>query len=399
MTNFEYPGARPAIETTKFESEIEKIFEDDEVVVINEGENGVILFVEEERFNYHIQSKEKQSGDVAFKLLKLGIEKDLIQEITVHKQAQKIIAASGKNPNEIAQIPEIVFERASVTPRGKILEWCNKTHRNLAREKILMFAMDYIPGKNMGELLLAEMHKRHPRSPYFRGMGGLSELSYSSLAIAAEEIFSIHGNKDILMDRVFEFLKKDGFVLPSRISMQISRAIAELNQNGLYHRDLHWGNIMVTNWGKEDARSYIIDFGESVYDVNNSSLFREQVQKRHISDSFSVGRYTELATVSKGISEKIIEKMRKDPVWSGCLNNVLIACDLGGDALSVQFERSWNLLSDKTKFFGLIQTVFSARPHENSRLKGLSVHLAKGLSVADSNALLSFVDEFISRNS
>jgi hypothetical protein len=133
--------------------------------------------------------------------------------------------------------------------------------------------------------------------------------------------------------------------------------------------------------------------------VNNSSLFREQVQKRHISDSFSVGRYTELATVSKGISEKIIEKMRKDPVWSGCLNNVLIACDLGGDALSVQLERSWNLLSDKTKFFGLIQTVFSARPHENSRLKGLSVHLAKGLSVADSNALLSFIDEFISRNS
>lgn len=37
MKNFEYPGAHPEIETTDFESEIEKIFEDNEVVVINEG--------------------------------------------------------------------------------------------------------------------------------------------------------------------------------------------------------------------------------------------------------------------------------------------------------------------------------------------------------------------------
>jgi hypothetical protein len=156
---------------------------------------------------------------------------------------------------------------------------------------------------------------------------------------------------------------------------------------------------MVENWGKDNAQSFIIDFGESVYDSKNSAQFQEEVLKQRLSDVAAAARYTDLATVSKGISEKIIEKMRKDPVWSGCLNNVLIACDLGGDALSVQLERSWDLLSDKTKFFDLIQTVFSARPHENSRLKGLSAHLAKGLSVADSNALLSFVDEFISRNS
>lgn len=399
MNNFEKQSEGVRIETAEFEPEIEKIFEEDEVVVINEGEKGVILFVDKDRFDHYIHPQIKREDDVAFKLLKFGVEEDLAQEILVHKQAQKIIASSGKKPSEIAQIPEIVFERASVRPKGKMLDWCNKTHRTLLRERILMFAMDYIPGKNMGELLLAEMHRRHPKSPYFQGMGGLSQLPYSSLAIAAESLFLVHGSKDVLMDRVFDFLKKDGFVLSSRISMQISRAIAVLNQQGLFHRDLHWGNIMVTNWGEADAQAYIIDFGEGVYDSGNSSFFRETSQKRHISDTFSVGRYTELATVSKGISEKIIEKMRKDPIWTGLLNNVLVACDLEDAALFVQLDRSWERLADKTKFFGLLQTVFIARPDEIHRLKNLSLQLSKKLSIADSNALVNFIGGLVKPSS
>ena len=399
MNNFEKQREGGRIETTEFEPEIEKIFEEKEIVVINEGEKGVILFVDEKKFNRYIHPKKIQESDVAFKLLKFGAEEDLVQEILVHKRAQKIIASSGKRPSEIAQIPEIIFERVSIRPKGKMLEWCNKTNRNLLRERVLMFAMDYIPGKNMGELLLAEMHRRHPKSPHFQGMGGLSQLPYSSLAIAAEGLFSVYGSKDTLMDRVFDFLKKDGFVLPSRVSMQISRAIAELNQQGLFHRDLHWGNIMVTNWGEADAQAYIIDFGEGVFDSGNSSFFRETSQKRHISDTFSVGRYTELASVSKGISEKIIEKMRKDPVWTGLLNNVLVACDLGDVALFAQLDRSWERLADKTKFFGLLQTMFAARPSEIHRLKKISLQLSKKLSIADSNALATFVDGLIKQRS
>lgn len=391
MFNIEKHNKNSRIESSTSE-DIEKIFEEKDIVVINEGEKGVILFVEESVFNHYVHLEKKTDNDVALKLLKFGAENDLMQEVFVHKQAREIIAQSGKKPDEIAQVPEIIFERAALSPRGKMLEWCNKTHKNLSREKILMFAMDYIPGKNIGELLLAETHRRHPRSPYFKGVGGLEHLPYSSLAIAAEILFSVNGNKDILMDRVFDFLKKDGFVLPSRISTQISRAVAELNKNGLFHRDLHWGNIMITNWGKEDAQAYIIDFGEGTYDSENSTRYQEITQKRHISDAFSAGRYIELSHVSRGISEKIIEKMRKDPVWVALLNNTMISCDLEDSALYTQLFRSWEQLSDKTRFFGLIQTVFLQRPQDAYRLKNLSIQLSKKLAIADANALMAFVE-------
>jgi len=38
--------------------------------------------------------------------------------------------------------------------------------------------------------------------------------------------------------------------------------VAEMHEKGIYHRDLHGGNVMI---GKSDGKPYVIDFGTAVY--------------------------------------------------------------------------------------------------------------------------------------
>lgn len=384
-------SAQSSIETTPYESRVENLFEDS-VVVINEGQKGVILFVEDGVYHKYIDDSHESGKDVAFKLLKVGVESELLQEVTVHKRAQKILQTSGVSSDDYAQIPEIVFERAAIHPRGKLLDWSKKNKIKNVDEKVLMFAMDFIPGKTIGEILLQETLRKHPRSPYRDGAGSLDSLQYSSLAAATEEVLGVHGNKDVLMDRTMEYLKQSGFVLPRKIASQISRTINLLNAAGVFHRDLHWGNIMVTDWGLPSVQAHIIDFGEGVISKDESTY--ENDQRGYISDALSAGRYTELSSDRTRIAQNLIKKMEKNSVWLSAIDDLSIAINLGEVALQQQMHRQWQKLGDRQLFLGLIQTVSDRNQDRRSVIVLACKRFASEIPLADANKVLDFLKSF-----
>lgn len=392
MNFFEAPGVPQQLETVPYEIEIENLLEAD-VSVVNEGERGFIACVPAHTYHAfvdHNRSPESDT-DVAFKMLKLGTEKSLLQEVTMHKKAQQIIAAASRAAGEIAQIPRLVFERAAIHPRGRLLAWCKKNgHRY--DEKMLMFAMDFVPGNTLGEILLREVLIRHKDSMYRGGAHSVNDLGYPTLAAAAEQIFGVNQNKDLLIERACEFLKKDGFILPSRISRQISRTIALLNQEGLYHRDLHWGNIMVTDWNSDTAQAFIIDFGESAF-IEGDESKRTTIQQKTVSDVFYVSQYSDLSLQKRAeFPEKTLVKMSKNPEWVSCTDNLTIALQLGDAGVLFQFARSWEQLNDKTLFFGMIAAAAQNNPEAIESLKTAGRDFAQKLSLADSNNLLAFLN-------
>jgi len=387
MNIFERSGAPEQLETVPYELQIEKLLETD-VNIVNEGERGFIACVPEH--TYHQFIDEHSDSDVAFKMLKLGTEKSLLQEVTMHKKAQRIIAASGVSPDEIAQIPKLIFERAAIKPRGRLLEWCQKNGHHFD-EKMLMFAMDFVPGSTLGEILLREVLVRHKDSMYAGGAHGVSELAYPTLAAAAEQIFGITRSEERLIEYSCEFLKKDGFVLPLRISKQISRAINTLNQEGLYHRDLHWGNVMIVDWNSDNSQTFIIDFGESAF-VNNNEALRPSVQQGHLSDVLYAGKYSDLSIRKRAeISEKTLVKMSKNPDWVSSVDDLAIALHLGDAGIQHQFKRSWERLNDKTLFFGMIFAAVQKNPEALNIFQKAGRDFAQSLSLSDSNNLLDFL--------
>lgn len=391
MFAFEKEVRAPAtIETTPHESRVEKLFEDD-VTVINEGQKGVILFVDDGVYRKYVDDTRTANKDVAFKLLKVGNEADLIQEITVHKKALDVLRASNFAQGEYAYIPEIVFERAAIHPRGKLLEWSQKNRRNLSDEKILMFAMDFIPGKTIGEILLQEILSRHPDSSYRGRTGGLDMLPYTSLESAAEALFGVHGNKYVLMDRAMEYLSQTDFVLPRKVSSQIARTLGLLNSAGVFHRDLHWGNIMVTDWGLPSVQTHIIDFGDGIVSQHESEFLDDQ--RGFISDTLSVGRYIELSTNRKRLAENLIQKMKKNTEWVSAVEDISVAMRLGRSAVESQLQRQWYRLNNRSLFLGMLQVVMEKNDERGDFI--LACHeFANQMQLADSNKIHEFLRLF-----
>jgi tRNA A-37 threonylcarbamoyl transferase component Bud32 len=60
---------------------------------------------------------------------------------------------------------------------------------------------------------------------------------------------------------------------------ELMRVLDELHKSGLYHRDLHLGNIMLTQSQEEEqVLGYIIDFGVSAYGQEGMSPYRDEVR-------------------------------------------------------------------------------------------------------------------------
>lgn len=60
--------------------------------------------------------------------------------------------------------------------------------------------------------------------------------------------------------------------------------VTKMHEEGIYHRDLHGGNVMI---GKSDARPYVIDFGTAVYATEHDAYERPTRGK------VTVGRFIE----------------------------------------------------------------------------------------------------------
>ena len=61
-------------------------------------------------------------------------------------------------------------------------------------------------------------------------------------------------------------LGKTDFILPEEVIAQLKNGIRALHEGGLWHNDLHLGNIVVRDGDLENPRLYGIDFEDATYE-------------------------------------------------------------------------------------------------------------------------------------
>lgn len=125
--------------------------------------------------------------------------------------------------------------------------------------------METVKGKTLSHLMFLKMaEKLHQRDPEkYALFADAGQWREDVLIDAMIHIDELHGySKEDAAQVIYNTLHGSGLVSED-IALQVGAAVRALNNAGLFHRDLHERNIMISDDGKQ---AWIIDFGASKYD-------------------------------------------------------------------------------------------------------------------------------------
>ncbi|MFA6995108.1 MAG: protein kinase [Patescibacteria group bacterium] len=331
MRNFETKTTEPNQES----NESEKKFEDylkTEILLkskkINEGNKGIIGMVNLDhipaKINFNLNRintniKVKEPLELATKILKIyqfGAGK---QEFEMQQRAYNLINQT--NPEEFIKIPQIYFYRQlSINNNDTVLR--NKLESDgidLSSKKCDVLLMDFIPGDDFGSYLYKEIIKRATdrdllndreliefreeiktgkTQPDFTRLNevvsflvGLTYDDQQDNAINTDKI-----DRDNHL-KIIKFLQNKDFQLPVEKFNKIKKTLNYLNKNGIYHRDLHERNIMLTyDSAGGIADFYLVDFGSTVDNSADSSEESEYDKNYVVRDDNFILRIYETLT-------------------------------------------------------------------------------------------------------
>lgn len=149
---------------------------------------------------------------------------------------------------------------------------------SIASNKFDALVMDYIDGEDLLTYFYKEIILRAPKET-IESRPELAELKQTitiNKNISFEEIQDLasslidHTNDEELDTRpeheqIVSFLKQTEFRLDASLFNQLAEAINKLNDSGLYHRDLHSRNVMVTMGpDRQISKYFLIDFGTAL---------------------------------------------------------------------------------------------------------------------------------------
>jgi serine/threonine protein kinase len=190
--------------------------------------------------------------------IKLAVIKETLDSI---KANQEIIGEGGDaivviDKSRISELPPELcykFAKTEKTPRGR---------NPMSEEAILQGDFYEIANE------LSQYHIGVPRPFYMTELGHDKLIAMEKLpARSIEDI--LHGRGSL----------PDWFDI-DKFCENLKRFLTELHARGLYHRDMHVGNIMVRQSPEEpeDGKwGYVIDFGLSGYGVENLDPYRKEV--------------------------------------------------------------------------------------------------------------------------
>jgi hypothetical protein len=187
-------------------------------------------------------------------------------EFRMQKKAREIIS---KEKN-VAQIPD------TTTARDQEIGEKTRNRLNIRgaqlEDRAEIIIMDYIDGKDLGTIMYDFALKNmgyedeyivdlaYGQKEQIVGERIGFERADTESAESHEEIKSIQAMAfDQNEEKLFKYLKKEGFKFDPIVFEKIENTMRALNQNGIYHNDLHKQNVMIDKNGEV----YVIDFGRA----------------------------------------------------------------------------------------------------------------------------------------
>lgn len=328
---------------------------------LGSGEDGIVLKVDlailtQNERHLLAESKvithDEEVNAMAVKILKIYNPGLGDHEFRMQKRAREILFTE-KN---VARIPNITTARDQhINTETK--DRFNRRGAHLEdRAEIIM--MDCISGQDFGTIMYSFALGRMGYEEDY-----ITDLSYSQKeqmvgqelgferpnlesAQTSEENASAHAiTFDRNEEKLFKYLKKQGFQIDPTIFEKVDNGVRILNQNGLYHNDLHKQNIMMDT----DGEVYIIDFGRA----------GNEKRKDGIADTLFSKRWRRLSLreedEQKGVHmreraqiERNKEKLQSHPVQKERVNSFIRnVTEKGIQALEREFALS---RGDDTKF-------------------------------------------------
>lgn len=267
---------------------------------VNEGNNGVIfrnvLEITKEDPEGQIERK-----DYAAKLLKIGNFDDLQSEYRNQKRAHEIIQeaiAGGQNPSDYALIPSVDYCEI-IEVDNELADKLKSQGVAVRSEKVGVMMMDWVDGEDLAAHLFKEVITRENQRRASSGqapvlLGNQPEFNQLHGAVAQLLDFRIPGGKganaaerlaekekveDQNEQRVYNFLKKDGYQLSAKVLAQMTNTINLLSEKGFVLWDNHLRNVMIDT---HTEQAYLIDFaprprtvGEDYRDSDPRAIVRK----------------------------------------------------------------------------------------------------------------------------
>lgn len=290
---------------------------------LNKGDNAVIFkidlttFSDDERTQFEDINPDlfpNESNAAAVKVLKFYRKGDAAKELHAHNTWFQMIATHPER-DTMAWVPRpadafdiYIEEESEPVPEGATPEQAQaiqlQNQKNRDRINALvkrgfpymhghngeessarvikgeLFMMDYIPGKDLATVMM-EWIIDHPPENMEAFAVKKKNMTKQELRQQVVDLLGLHfDDSDVSphemkqhlqqvdwysQQAIYKHLKATGFRINPSLVSQIEKTAAAAKQAGLFHRDAHEGNIILTGdyLGEEAARAYVIDFGEN----------------------------------------------------------------------------------------------------------------------------------------
>lgn len=310
---------------------------------INEGNNGVIFEVRTDLMETGLKKFLAEKGieiseNQVLKMLKIYRPGYGKREFEIQQAAYQALNAS----EDVAKIPRPIFFIDLQLDKAT-LDFLNNSGLHFPEGRAELLLMDLVPGADLATLFYRQALKEAQPENY-PDLDSVSVLSFNTLqtelietlgfkkpggrgSTESEKAFEARKVDNENAEKLFDFLRKKGFLLPPSVLVKLEKTLRSLHNRGIFHRDLHERNIMISGDlnDEETLEVYLLDFGsakivktgqesgvyeeaEMVYSDDNSILNR----LRPLTTSIQEQRDADLDSRLKTF-KKVIAKKRTDP--------------------------------------------------------------------------------------
>ncbi len=315
---------------------------------INEGANSVIGLInfselDERLIDYFFQGKEKPSNEkLAIKMLKVYTDANLAKsEGELQIKARELLA---DNPIPGVDVPEVYFCDSVPVMSDDLKNHLIAEGIDLEDNKIGVVLMDFIEGEDMLTYLYKEALKKYqvvkPEenkkllsfSPDLAEVdtqlehGAMTDFPKLQNRVSLALDLKLARNsldqpevRQTNMEKLVKFFSDNDLVIDEAIIERLAQTISLFNKNGLYHRDLHERNVMLSfgDDNKTIDRLSVIDFGLSALGTPGDDDIYIEGDKKFPNDNYLVWSYKAITKPKAELEkEQFFSKLNKN------LNNI-----------------------------------------------------------------------------